>query len=120
MSQVPVTYKRNRFPAQIIAHAVWLYYRFPLSLRLVEEMMLERDIVVSYEAIRQWGRKFGPTYAQRLSRKQPTNADVWHLDEVVISIGGKRHWLWRAVDRMGMFSTKSFNRGATPRLQSGY
>lgn len=101
MSQVPVTYKRHRFPAQIIAHAVWLYYRFPLSLRLVEEMMLERGIVVSYEAIRQWGRKFGPTYAQRLSRKQPTNADVWHLDEVVISIGGKRHWLWRAVDQDG-------------------
>jgi putative transposase len=101
MSQVPVTYKRHRFPAQIIAHAVWLYYRFPLSLRLVEEMMLERGIVVSYEAIRQWGRKFGPTYAHRLSRKQPTNADVWHLDEVVISIGGKRHWLWRAVDQDG-------------------
>lgn len=80
----PVSYKRHRFPPEIIAHAVWLYFRFPLSLRLVEEMLLERGIVVSYETIRRWGRKFGPDYARRLRRKQPSRHDVWHLDEAVI------------------------------------
>ncbi|WP_134500159.1 IS6 family transposase, partial [Microvirga pakistanensis] len=73
----------------------------PLSLRLVEEMLLERGIVVSYETIRRWGKKFGPAYARRLHRKQPSSRDIWHLDEVVISIAGKRHWLWRAVDQDG-------------------
>ncbi len=97
----PISYKRHRFPPQIIAHAVWLYFRFPLSLRLVEEMLLERGIVVSYETIRRWGKKFGPAYARRLRRKQPSPHDVWHLDEVVISIAGKKHWLWRAVDQDG-------------------
>ncbi|WP_414475280.1 IS6 family transposase [Microvirga sp. M2] len=96
-----VSYTRHRFPPQIIAHAVWLYFRFPLSLRLVEEMLLERGIVVSYETIRRWGRKFGPEYARRLRRKPPRSNDVWHLDEVVISIAGKKHWLWRAVDQDG-------------------
>ncbi len=95
----PISYKRHRFPSQIIAHAVWLYFRFPL--RLVEEMLLERGIVVSYETIRRWGRKFGSDYARRLRRKQPSPYDVWHLDEVVISIAGKKHWLWRAVDQDG-------------------
>jgi putative transposase len=96
-----VSYKRHRFPPQIIAHAVWLYFRFPLSLRLVEEMLLERGIVVSYETIRRWALKFGPEYARRLRRKQPSSHDIWHLDEVVISIAGKKHWLWRAVDQDG-------------------
>ena len=97
----PISYKRHRFPPQIIAHAIWLYFRFPLSLRLVEEMLLERGIVVSYETIRRWGRKFGPDYARRLRRKQLSPREVWHLDEVVISIAGKKHWLWRAVDQDG-------------------
>src|SRR5918999_1002485 len=97
----PISYKRHRFPPEIIAHAVWLYFRFPLSLRLVEEMLLERGIVVSYETIRRWARKFGPEYARRFCRKQPCPHDVWHLDEVVISIAGKKHWLWRAVDQDG-------------------
>jgi putative transposase len=97
----PVSYKRHRFPSQIIAHAVRLYFRFPLSPRLVEEMLLERGIVVSYEMIRRWGKKFGSEYARRLRRKQPRPHDVWHLDEVVISIAGKTHWLWRAVDQDG-------------------
>jgi len=101
MSGLPVSYKRHRFPPQIIAHAVWLYYRFPLSLRLVEEMLLERGIVVSYETIRRWGKKFGPDYARRLRRKQPSRDDIWHLDEVVITIAGRKHWLWRAVDQDG-------------------
>lgn len=97
----PVSYKRHRFPSQIIAHAVWVYFRFPLSLRLVEEMLLERGIVVSYETIRRWGKKFGSAYAQRLRRKPPRPTDTWHLDEVVITIAGKKHWLWRAVDQDG-------------------
>ena len=97
----PISYKRHRFPPQIIAHAVWLYFRFPLSLRLVEEMLLERGIVVSYETIRRWGKKFGPAYARRLRRKLPRPTDIWHLDEVVITIAGKKHWLWRAVDEDG-------------------
>ena len=101
MSSSPVSYKRHRFPPQLIAHAVWLYFRFPLSLRLVEEMLLERGIVVSYETIRRWGRKFGPQYARRLRRKRPSRNDVWHLDELVVMIAGKKHWLWRAVDQDG-------------------
>ncbi|ESW62845.1 transposase [Mesorhizobium sp. LSJC280B00] len=96
-----ISYKRHRFPTEIIAHAVWLYYRFPLSLRRVEEMLLERGIVVSYEPIRRWGKKFGLDYARRLRRKQPSRNDIWHLDEVAIMIAGKKHWLWRAVNQDG-------------------
>ncbi|MBM6584359.1 IS6 family transposase [Microvirga sp. BT689] len=97
----PVSYKRHRFPPEIIAYAVWLYFRFPLSLRLVEEMLLERGIVVSYETVRRWALKFGPDYARRLRRKRPSRRDIWHLDEVVVTISGKKHWLWRAVDQDG-------------------
>lgn len=90
MSKPIVSYKNHRFPPQIIAHAVWLYFRFPLSLRLVEEMLLERGIVVSYETIRRWGRKFGPAFAKQLHRKRASRQDIWHLDEVVVSIGGRK------------------------------
>ena len=95
MTLPPVSYKRHRFPPQIIAHAVWLYFRFPLSLRLVEEMLLERGIIVSYETVRRWAMKFGVAYADRLKRKTPTRRDIWHLDEVVITINGEKRWLWR-------------------------
>jgi putative transposase len=101
MNTPAVRYKRHRFPPQIISHAVWLYYRFPLSLRLVEEMLLERGIVVSYETIRRWAKKFGPNYAGRLRRKRPSRNDIWHLDEGIITIAGKKCWLWRAVDQNG-------------------
>ena len=101
MNQARISYKNHRFPPQVIAHAVWLYFRFPLSLRLVEEMLLERGIVVSYETIRRWGKKFGPDYARRLRRKQPGPADIWHLDEMVVSLNGRKYWLWRAVDQDG-------------------
>ncbi|TBB39799.1 IS6 family transposase [Rhizobium ruizarguesonis] len=101
MTSSTISYKNHRFPPQIIARAVWLYFRFPLSLRLVEEMLLERGIVVSYETIRRWCRKFGATYAKQLRRKKPSRKDIWHLDEVVISIGGRKHWPWRAVDQDG-------------------
>jgi putative transposase len=72
-----------------------------VRLRLVEEMLLERGIVVSYETIRPWALKFGPEYARRLMRKAPSRHDIWHLDEVVVTIAGKKHWLWRAVDQDG-------------------
>lgn len=101
MTDRPVSYKRHRFPAEIIGHAVWLYFRFPLSLRLVEEMLLERGVVVSYETIRVWAAKFGVEYACRLKRKTPSRDDIWHLDEVVISIRGEKRYLWRAVDQDG-------------------
>lgn len=78
-----------------------MYFRFPLSLRLVEEMLLERGIVVSYETIRCWAKKFGPDYVHSLRRKQPSSSDIWHLDEVVVTIAGRKHLLWRAVDQDG-------------------
>lgn len=87
----PISYKRHRYPSQLIAHAAWLYFRFPLGLRLDEEILLERSIVVSYETIRRWGRKFGSDYAQRLCRKQLSPNDVWYLDEVIISTVGKKY-----------------------------
>jgi putative transposase len=101
MKNSAISYKRHRFPQQNIAHAVWLYFRFPLSLRLVEELLLERGVVVSYETIRRWGRKFGPADAKQIRRRWPSHRDVWHLDEVVVSIAGRKHWLWRAVDQDG-------------------
>ena len=88
-----VSYKGHRYPAEIIAHCVWLYHRFPLSFREVEELMLVRGVIVSYETIRQWCAKFGPVYAAGLRRR--------HLDEVFLTINGRRQYLWRAVDRDG-------------------
>ncbi|UVK49892.1 IS6 family transposase (plasmid) [Mesorhizobium sp. AR02] len=95
------TYKNHRYPIEIVARAVWLYFRFNLSLRDVEEMLFDRGIVVSYETIRRWCRKHGPDYARRIRRKSPTKDDVWHLDEVVVRINGQKCWLWRAVDQDG-------------------
>ena len=95
------SYKGFRFPVEIISHCVWLYYRFPLSLREVEEMMLERGVTVSHETIRQWTGKFGQAYASGLRRRRPHPGDKWHLDEVFITINGKTHYLWRAVDQDG-------------------
>jgi putative transposase len=86
---------------EIIAHCVWLYHRFPLSLRGVQEMMLERGIIISPETVRQWCAKFGQTYANGLRRRRGRPGDKGHLDEVFIKIGGKTHYLWRAVDHEG-------------------
>jgi putative transposase len=94
-------YKGYRFPGEIISHCVWLYHRFPLSVREVEEMMAERGIVVSYETIHQWCRTFGPVFAQDLRRRRPHPGDKWHVDEVFITINGQRQYLWRAVDQDG-------------------
>ena len=92
-------YKNHRFPGEIISHGVWLYYRFTLSYRDVQEILLERGIEVSHEAIRQWCGKFGQDYANRLRRRRPRPGDKWHLDEVFITINGERYYLWRAVDQ---------------------
>ena len=80
---------------------MWLYFRFPLSLREAEELMLERGIVVSCETVRRWCAKFGPAYAGALRRRQPRTGDKWHLDEVFIKINGRLQYLWRAVDQDG-------------------
>jgi len=97
----PSLYARHRFPAELISYAVWLYFRFPLSLRMVKEMLAARGIEVSHETVRRWAEKFGREYANRIRRRTPRLGDRWHLDEVVITIAGKRHWLWRAVDQDG-------------------
>jgi putative transposase len=94
-------YKRHRFPAEIISHCVWLYFRFCLSYRDVEELMAERGVILTYEAVRYWCRKFGQAYANQLRRRQPRPGDKWHLDEVFLTINGERHYLWRAVDQDG-------------------
>jgi putative transposase len=95
----PERYKNHRFPREIISHAVWLYFRFTLSYRDVEEMLFARGISVTYEAIRKWCRKFGQDYANQIRRRRPRTGDKWHLDEVFLTINGKRHYLWRAVDQ---------------------
>src|SRR6186997_2593030 len=95
-------YAGYRFPAEVISHAVWLYFRFPLSLRMVEEMLAARGIDVSHETVRQWARKFGQDFANQIRRRLPCPGDKWHLDEVCLMIGGKKHWLWRAVDQDGV------------------
>ena len=97
----PSAYHGFRFPAEIIAHAVWLYHCFSLSLRDVETILAQRGIVVSYESIRAWGLRFGRAFANALKRRRPRPGDKWHLDEVFLRIGGKQHYMWRAVDQHG-------------------
>jgi putative transposase len=101
--QTPVlSYRQHRYPAEIIAHGVRLYYRFPLSYRGVEELMFERGVLVSYATIRSWCLKFGPTIAAELKRRRPQPNGKWHLDEMYITMNGKTYYLWRAVDADGM------------------
>jgi hypothetical protein len=92
-------YKNHRFPGEIISHGVWLYYRFTLGYRDAQELLFERGITMSHEAIRQWCRKFGQDYANRLRRRRPQPGDTWYVDEVFLTIHGERHYLWRAVDQ---------------------
>ena len=94
-------YLRHRFPSAIISHAVWLYHRYGLSFRDVEDLLAARGIIVSYETIRQWCAKFGPDYARRLKRRQGRLGDTWFLDEVFITMNDQRQYLWRAVDQDG-------------------
>src|SRR5262245_50353601 len=91
----------HRFPPEIISYAVWIYHRFCMSFRDVEDLLAERGIIVSFEAIRQWCRKFGPGYVQRLKRKQGRLGDIWYLDELFVRINGQQQYLWRAVDQDG-------------------
>ena len=96
-----ISYARHQFPPDIIRHAVWLYLRFTLSYRDVEELLAERGLEISYETVRRWVIKFGPAIARNLRRLRPRPADTWHLDEMVVSIQGRRMYLWRAVDSEG-------------------
>jgi putative transposase len=97
----PISYDRHRFPPEVIRHAIWLYARFTLSYRDVEEPLAERGFDVSYETVRRWVLKFGPAFARNLRRLRPRPADTWHLDEMVVSISGRHMYLWRAVDSEG-------------------
>jgi putative transposase len=114
------TYKGHRFPPEIISHAIWLYYRFTLSFRDLEDLLAERGTTVSYEAIRYWCIKFGATYARSLRRKQGRLGDIWHVDEIFITIRGEHHYLWRAVDQDGdvidILVTKHRDRQAAKRF----
>ena len=95
------SYAGYRFPAEIISHAVWLPFCFPLSLRMVDELLAARGIIVSHETVRQWALKFGQVFANQIRRRLPPAGDEWHMDEVVITISRVKHWLWRAVDQNG-------------------
>ena len=94
-------YARHRFPPEIISRCVWLYFRFCLSYRDVEQIMADRGVAVSYEAVRVWCHKFGRVYAKRLKAGRGPSGDAWYLDEVVLKIAGRRQYLWRAVDQEG-------------------
>ena len=96
-----ISFTRHRFPPDVIRHAVWLYARFTLSFRDVEDLLAERGLDISYETVRRWFLKFGVPIAQNLRHMRPTPNDYWHLDEMVSVIRGRRHWLWRAVDNEG-------------------
>ncbi len=115
-----ISYKRHRFPAVVIQHAVWLYFRFTLSLRDVEEMLAQRGIEVSYETVRCWTIKFGPKIAANLRRRKAPASPRWHLDEMVSTIAGERVYIWRAVDDEGevmdMVVQKQRDTGAALRL----
>src|SRR5262245_34527548 len=102
MHTTAALYHRHRFPAEIISHCVWLYFRFCLSYRDIEELMLVRGVFVTYEAIRQWCQKFGQPFANELRRRRPRPGDKWHLDEVFVKINGQTCYLWRAVDQTGV------------------
>ena len=97
----PISYARHRFPPAVIQHAIWLYLRFTLSYRDVEDLLAERGLEVSYETVRRWVLKFGPAIARNLRRRRPKPSPRWHLDEMAVRIGGARLHLWRAVDDKG-------------------
>ena len=101
MKKPTSSYQRHRFPSEIISHAVWLYHRFCLSFREIEELLAERGVTVTYETVRQWCQKFGPDYARKLKKRQGRLGDTWHIDEVFVTNQGQRQYLWRAVDQDG-------------------
>ncbi len=101
MEGMSPSYKGHRYPVGVISHCVWLYFRFPLSYREVEELMLQRGVIVSHETVRRWCAKFGQAYAGGLRRRRPRPGDKWHLDEVFLKINGELKYLWRAVVQDG-------------------
>ena len=113
MKRDTLSYHGYRFPPDIISHAVWLYHRFGVSFRDVEDLLAQRGITVSYEAIRLWCLTFGSVYARRLKRRQDRLGDIWHLDEVFVTIQGQRRYFWRAVIKMVTSSISSSSRVAT-------
>ena len=96
-----ISFKRHRFPPEFIRHAVWLHARFTLSYRDVEDLLAERGLHISCETVRRWFLKFRAPIARNLRRMRPTPSDYRYLDEMVIVVRGRRHWLWRAVDNEG-------------------
>ena len=104
-----ISFKRHRFPPEIIRRAVWLYARFTLSYRDVEDLLAERGLDISYESVRRWFLKFGAPVAQNLRHMRPIPNGYWHLDEMVIVIRRQRYWLWRAIDNGGEVLARIFN-----------
>ncbi len=111
----PISYTHHRFPPAVIQHAVWLYLRFTLSYRDVEDLLAERGLDLSYETVRRWVTEFGPLFAHELRRRRPRPTGRWHLDEMVVTIATKRFWLWRAVDSEG--AVPETTRVLPPKLQ---
>ena len=101
MNKPNPSYQRHRFPSEIISHTVWLYHRFCLSFREVEELLAKRGISLTYETVRQWCQKFGPNYAHKLKKRQGRLGDMWHIDEVFVTIQGQHQYPWRVVDQDG-------------------
>src|ERR687884_1165799 len=99
---LPISYSRHQFPPEVIRRAVWLYLRFTLSYRDVEDLLAERGLDISYETVRRWVMKFGALYARNLRRQRPRPTGQWHLDEMVVSIGGQRLYLWGPGDSEGV------------------
>src|ERR1700751_2061896 len=110
-----ISYPRHRFPPEIIQHAIWLYLRFTLSYRDVEELLAERGLDISYETVRCWVLKFGPVIARRLRRCRPRPSNRWHLDEMVVRIAGRQMYLWRGVDHEGEVLDMLVQRGRDTR-----
>jgi transposase-like protein len=113
-------YRGHRFPREIISECVWLYFRFGVSFRDVEELMATRGVLVSYETVRCWCDKFGKQYADGLRRRRARSGDKWHLDEVFLKINGVTHYLWRAVDQNGVVLDILFNRSGIGLPQSAF
>ncbi len=101
MMSPAASYHGYRFPPEIISHAVWLYHRFCLSFRDVEDLLAQRGVMVTYETIRHWCQTFGPAYTRRLRHRRGRLGDTWYLDELFVNIQGRRQYLWRAVDQDG-------------------
>ena|SRR5271166_3423748 len=113
-----ISFARHQFPPAIIQHGVWLYVRFTLSYRDVEDLLAERGLDVSYETVRRWVLKFGPLFARELRHRRPRPTSRWHLDEMAVTIAGRQFWLWRAGISARSSPTKRITNGSSGRLPS--